>query len=449
MNEPKNKRENFEDIIEQSIDSVHSYDSEIINSNEDKVTSQKVAIIIFVFAIIALIWSSQAELEITVSTRGEILLNSDIEKVQHLEGGMLEELFIQPGDVVYKGQKIALLRSLDKVSELKTTKYEINQIKIEMIKFKSLITGESPDFSGFTDYQNTVDEQFNLWEVENNKNRTNDGLILYDIKHKTQLIKSMKHRIEMSDSQLEIINQQLRIKNQLYKEEMASYTDVLNMRVQKMNMAREIENLHESVLNESFLLDRLTKQLENTKYTRNNEYRTNLAKLGKDLIIKQNILPSISDKVERLYVYSPVDGTVDKVTYNYISAIISPGDSIADITPLRNKLHAQLKIARKDIGFVEKGQKVKLKFDAYNFAKYGVINGVITSVSRGSYEEKEEEFFLATLTIESDYLENSGVKYHLTPYMEFTADIKTGSRKVIDYALKPIMSALNESFNER
>ena len=193
----------------------------------------------------------------------------------------------------------------------------------------------------------------------------------------------------------------------------------------------------------------MSKQLENTKYTRNNEYRTNLAKLGKDLIIKQNILPSISDKVERLYVYSPVDGTVDKVTYNYISAIISPGDSIADITPLRNKLHAQLKIARKDIGFVEKGQKVKLKFDAYNFAKYGVINGVITSVSRGSYEEKEEEFFLATLTIESDYLENSGVKYHLTPYMEFTADIKTGSRKVIDYALKPIMSALNESFNER
>lgn len=449
MNEPQNKRDNFETIIEQSIDSIHSYDSEADKVEEDKVTSQKVAIIIFIFAIIALIWSSQAELEITTATRGEILLNSDIEKVQHLEGGMLEALFVQPGDLVYKGQKIAQLRSLDKTIELKSTQFEINQISIELIKFRSLISGETPDFKDFPNNPKTVNFQFNLWEVEHNKNRTNDGLIEYDIEHKTQLIKSMKNRIEMSQVQLEIINHQLRIKEQLYKEEMASYTDVLNMRVQKMNMAREIENLNESVLNEGFLLNRLSKQLENTIFTRNNEYRKNLAKLGKELILKENVLPSLSDKVERLYVYSPVDGTVDNLTYNYISAIISPGDSIADITPLNNTLHAQLKIPRKDIGFIEKGQKVKLKFDSYNFAKYGVIHGVIESISRGSYEEKEEEFFIATLNIDADYLESNGVKYYLTPYMEFTADIKTGSRKVIDYALKPIMSALNESFNER
>lgn len=449
MTDLNSKRENFEDIIEQSIDNVHSYDSESINSNDQKVTSQKVAVLIFIFSLIAIIWASQAELEITVSTRGEILLNSDIEKVQHLEGGMLEKLFVSPGDVVYKDQKIAQLRSLDKTSELKITQFEINQIKIEIIKYKALISTKTPDFSSFLDYQETANVQFNLWKVENNKNRTNDELILYDIKHKTQLIKSMKHRVDMSNAQLAIINQQLRIKEQLYKEEMASYTDVLNMRVQKMNMAREIENLHESLLNEDFLLDRLSKQLTNAKFTRNNEYSTNLASLDKELIIKKNLLPSISDKVNRLFVYSPVDGTVDNINYNYISAIISPGDSIADITPLHNSLHAELKIARKDIGFVEKGQKVKLKFDAYNFAKYGVINGVIKSVSRGSYEEKEEEFFIATLSIDADYLENKGVKYNLTPYMEFTADIKTGSRKVIDYALKPIMAALDESFNER
>ena len=443
------KNDRFEDIIEQSINSVHLDIESDLDSGENKVTTQKVAILIFIFAIITIVWASQAELEITVSTRGEILLNSDIEKVQHLEGGILEALYISPGDIVYKGQKIALLRSMDKTSELDVTLFEITQIRLERIKYESLISGKTPNFTQYTTYPDTVKAQYSLWEVENNKNVTGDGLFTHDIAHKKDMIASMKHRVVMSEEQLGIITQQLDIKEQLYKEEMASYTDVLNMRVQLMNMKREIENLHESVLNEGFLLDRLSKQLNNIRFTRNNEYRTKLVALDKEFSIKEKQLPTITDKVERLFIYSPVDGTVDKINYNYISAIISPGDSIADITPLNNTLHAEIKISKKDIGFIEKGQKVKLKLDSYNFAKYGVINGVISSVSRGSYEEKEEEFFLATITIEANHLELKGVNYYLAPYMEVTADIKTGSRRVIDYAIKPIMAALSESFNER
>jgi len=259
----------------------------------------------------------------------------------------------------------------------------------------------------------------------------------------------MNKRIVSSNTQLGLIQQQLSIKEALYKEEMASFVDVLNMRVQNMNMVREIENLHEAVLNEKFQLNRMKKQLVNTAATRNNMYLDKLTTIRKDLSIKQTQRIALSDKVSRLTVYSPVDGTVDKLNYNYISAIISPGDSIAEITPLKNALRGQIKIPRKDIGFIEKGQLVSLKLDTFNFANYGVINGVISSISRGSYTEEEDEFFLAEITIEKDYLMKKGVKYNISPYMEFTADIKTGTRRVIDYALKPIMAALEESFNER
>ncbi len=55
-------------------------------------------------------------------------------------------------------------------------------------------------------------------------------------------------------------------------------------------------------------------------------------------------------------------------------------------------MHAELKIPE-DVGFIEKGQEVKLKFDTYNFAKYGVISGQIASISRSSYEEQEQEYY--------------------------------------------------------
>jgi HlyD family secretion protein/adhesin transport system membrane fusion protein len=157
----------------------------------------------------------------------------------------------------------------------------------------------------------------------------------------------------------------------------------------------------------------------------------------------------VTDKVERLLVFSPVDGKVDKINFNYQSAVIPPGDSIADITPLNNEMHAEVKIPRKDVGFIEKGQEVKLKFDTYNFAKYGILSGNIESISRSSYEEKEQEYYIAKIKITENYLTRNQIQYYIAPYMEFTADIKTGSRKVIDYALKPIMTALDESFDER
>jgi len=230
---------------------------------------------------------------------------------------------------------------------------------------------------------------------------------------------------------------------------MASYVDVLNMKVQRMNMVREIENLDEATLNESYELIRLEKSLIDNRQSRNSEYQRLNTDVNKRLRVKQTQLPTIRDKVERLLVYSPVDGTVDKVHYNYISAVIAPGDSIADITPLNNTLHGEIKIPRKDVGFIEKGQAVKLKFDSYNFSKYGVVEGVISSISRSSYEDEDAQYYVAKVIMDNAYLDKGGKKYYLTPYMEFTADIKTGSRKVIDYALKPVITALDESFDER
>ncbi|MGF1804934.1 HlyD family type I secretion periplasmic adaptor subunit [Aliivibrio sifiae] len=440
---------NLDKIIEKSINNTHVERFNSTGTNETKVSTHKIFIILVIFALFFLIWSSQASIDITVSTRGEALLDSDVEKVQHLEGGILNEVYVSPGDLVFKGQKIALLTSKDRVSELSSTQYEITGLQIEQQKYNALINNNTPNFSSYIDFPELVETHSLSWEEENNRNRSSDELILHDIKHKQSLIASMLRRVKSSNSQLGLIKQQLKIKQQLFDEEMASYIDVLNMKVQHMNMVREIENLREAILNEEFQLTRLEKLLDDTQKARSTDYYAKLTEVNKQLKIKLTQLPTISDKVDRLLVFSPVDGTVDKVNYNYLSAIISPGDSIADITPLRNTLHAEVKIPRKDVGFIEKGQEVKLKFDAYNFAKYGVITGSISSISRSSYEEKEEEYYLATVNISQNYLERNGIKYHISPYMEFTADIKTGSRKIIDYALKPVMAALDESFDER
>ena len=412
-------------------------------------TTHKTMLAIFIAILILLVVVSQVQIDIVVSSRGELLLDTDIEKVQHLEGGILDSLLVSPGDKIYAGQPIARLKSVDRKSQLKSSTLDITAIEIELEKYNALIDNQEPNFARFSVTPNLVASGKKAWRQESSKNTSNQSLISFEIKHKTRLLSSMQRREKSSKQQLQLIQKQLEIKETLYKEEMASYIDVLNMQVQEMNMLREIENLDEAVLNEEFQQLKLYKQLDDLIANRNADYQSQINTLRKDLTLKQAQLPQHTDKVNRLTVYSPVDGVVDKIHFNYKSAVIPPGESIADITPIRNTLHGEAKISRKDLGFIEIGQKAKLKFDAYNFAKYGYITGTIASISRSSYKEEENEFYIATISVDKDFLEKSGAKYNLSPYMEFTADIKTGSRKMIEYAVKPVMSAIDDAFDER
>ncbi|ASI90951.1 HlyD family type I secretion periplasmic adaptor subunit [Vibrio mediterranei] len=409
----------------------------------------KALLLTFLVSMVLLVIASQARIDIVVSSRGELLLDSDIERVQHLEGGILDELLVKPGDVVYEGQPIAKLKSLDRNSLLSTNDSEVTQLEMDRLRYQGLISGQEPNFSEFSDFPKLVSLNVQAWTQENSKNQSSETLIEHDIEHKRNLVDSMKRRKQSSNNQLKLIRKQLGIKQTLYKEEMASYVDVLNMQVQESNMIREIENLDESIMNEKFQLERLDKQLADLVANRNSEYQAQITQIEKELNIKRIQRPQLSDKVDRLVVYAPVDGVVDKVHFNFRSAVIPPGESIADIAPLNNQLHGEAKIPRKEMGFVEVGQQVKLKFDTYNFSKYGFLSGTITSISRSSYEEEESEYYLAKILIDHDYLERSGTKYSLSPYMEFTADIKTGDRRVIEYAMKPVMSAIDDAFDER
>ncbi|MGR5269529.1 HlyD family type I secretion periplasmic adaptor subunit [Vibrio astriarenae] len=432
------------------------------SSSEDSVVDDKVVLsstmtpvhktllVIFLLLLITIIVASQARIDIVVSVRGELLLDSDIEKVQHLEGGILEELLVQKGDLVYEGQPIAQLKALERNTQLDTVNTEIVQLELDIIRYQSLLAMQEPNFSQYeSSFSEFVATNRNTWRQEFNKNLSNEQLISHDIDHKKALISSMKKRRKSSVNQLKLIRKQLDIKETLYKEEMASYVDVLNVQVQESNMVREIENLDESLMNEDFQLQKLAKQLTDLVENRNSEYQAQIIQARKDIRIKQLQQPQHSDKVDRLTVYSPIDGVVDKVHFNFKSAIVPPGESIADIAPLNNTLHGEAKIPRKEMGFVEVGQQVKVKFDTYNFAKYGFIQGTITSISRSSYEEEDTQFYLAAIELEKNFLERSGAKYNLSPFMEFTADVKTGSRRVIEYAAKPVMSAIEDAFDER
>ncbi|WEJ62610.1 HlyD family type I secretion periplasmic adaptor subunit [Thiomicrorhabdus lithotrophica] len=156
---------------------------------------------------------------------------------------------------------------------------------------------------------------------------------------------------------------------------------------------------------------------------------------------------------QRLALYqikAPIDGTVQQLATNTIGGVVTPAQELMVIASKNQQLEVEAMLLNKDIGFVHEGQNAEVKIDTFNFTKYGVIDAKITNISRDAVENKDLGLVYAMrLAIEKNnvYVDNQQVQ--LSAGMQVTAEIKTGTRRIIEYLLTPLLRYQNESIRER
>ncbi len=430
------------------------YDREVRTNTQENVVKErsndgvKRRSLLIIISLTLIVWLMFANLELVISARGEVIELRDVEKVQHLEGGIVDKIFVMEGEKVFQGQPLAVIKSFDSESQLEITMADMHDAEMEMERLLALIEDRKIDLEKFDENDQRRIDTEQSFLIESKKNHSKDRSTMFEIRQAKTTLLSMRQRLKSSLEQFELMQEKLGIKEQLYKEEIASYLDLIGLRIESMNMYREIQNLEEAIAQKDIELYSLEHRLVNERNIRNAEYMTKFTDSKKTYTQKKASLPAASDKVHRLTILSPIDGYVDKINYNYLSAVISPGESFAEIAPLQDSLLVEAKIMPKDIGHVEIGQFVRVKIDTFDFTKYGWIDGRVESISRYTQEEEKEKFYIAKVLLDKHFVSKNGVDYEISPAMEVTADIITGERKVVEYAVKPVVQMLEGAFNE-
>jgi hemolysin D len=104
----------------------------------------------------------------------------------------------------------------------------------------------------------------------------------------------------------------------------------------------------------------------------------------------------------------------------------------------------------RDIGFVEDGQPAEVKIDTFNFTRYGSIDGEIVDVSHdASTDEQLGLVYLTTVSLTRSSINVNDRLVNLTPGMSVTVEVQTGTRRVIEFFLSPLLRYQDESIRER
>jgi hemolysin D len=168
---------------------------------------------------------------------------------------------------------------------------------------------------------------------------------------------------------------------------------------------------------------------------------------------------------------APVDGVVQQLAIHTVGGVVTPAQSLLVVVPNDSRLEIEALVPNSDIGFVHPGQDAEIKVDTFNFTRYGLLHGQVLTVSQDAVirDRQQDRPNDRRLSIQSESSEPKGQELNygarislnrtkmqiddrmvnLSPGMAVTVEIKTGSRRILNYLLSPLIRYRQETLRER
>lgn len=374
----------------------------------------KSSVIIWIIGIgllVLLTWAWLFKLEEVSTGTGKIIPSSKEQVIQSLDGGILTKLNVKEGEIVERGQVLAQLDPTRFESNVGESESLLVSSRATSARLRAEVTGAPLVFP--------------------------EEVLKYPklVKEETALYQSRRANLQESVAGLEqallLVQQELEMTAPLVAKGAASEVEVLRLKRE----ANDLRNQMNDIRNQYYV-----------------NAREELSKANTDVETQQQVVRGKSDTLSRTVFKSPVRGVVKEIDVMTLGGVIPQNGKLMTIVPLDEKLLVEARISPRDIAFIRPDQEALVKITAYDYSIYGGLNGKVAMISPDTLrdEVKQDQFYYRVyIRTDSDKLSNNaGQEFNITPGMVATVDIRTGSKTVMDYLIKPF-NKVKEALRER
>ena len=380
---------------------------------------------IFGFAMV--FWSFFFEIDIVSNADGQIIPQGEVKTVQHLEGGIIDQILVKESEIVKKDQPLIVLAATASEVEVDEVQVQIDSQVIKSIRLEAEIN--SFDIPIFPD--NLVNERSAL------VNKSMELFISRQNAFEGDL-KELEAVIVQHQTSLDILIRQVEMSEELLEQKVINEYAYLNV-LKELNTAKG--KLEES-----------EEKKENIRNDFVQNARNELQIAQRDLSELNETIKALEDNLSRTSINAPVDGIVKNLFFVTEGGVIRHGEPILDIVPTKDNLIVEARLLDSDIGFVQPGQSAVVKLSSADSVNFGQIEATVTQISPDTEKDENDQrivFYKILLETEKNYFESKNKIYHLVPGVKVVASIHIGQRTVANYLLSPFIGTMGESFQER
>ena len=404
-------------------------------------STRKADIILYTIALfwlIALIWSSVASLEEVTRGEGRVIASSKMQIIQNLEGGIVEEIFVQTGDQVTASQPLIKLEDIKFKSELLSIKQNKAALEANINILSAESQGVTPKFNTTfeTNYPELVGRELELYAAR--KITHNESIEILEKKLKRLWVQS-----DAAKENLNLIEREKNIVEPLVKQGVEAEMELIRIK-QRMNEAES------NILQVEAEIEANNAQLKAEKSNFVEQAREKLQEVEKEYNNLVESLPAYEDRLDRTLVRAPMNAIVNRLLVNTVGGVIQPGSALIELVPVDDELVVEVEISPKDIAYVIVGQRASIKLTAFDFSKFGALDGYVTKVSADSLTKDDGSiWYLCQVSVPINMTTTMGKSIQIQTGMVAQVDIISGEKTVLEYLLQPVTKVANEAFRER
>ena len=374
-----------------------------------------------------------------VVASGEIEPAGEIQKIQHLEGGVIREVPVREGQRVKRGDVLMRLDEGELGTREQQTATRITNLTLEQRQLRQALGQIATNQFERTPTNPSPDVQRAYRDVQDQRAK----MFVRELRLADQRIATLQAKRREYLDEVALLKQQTQAYESLDKVGAIPHTTVLEAQRRIASTETQLAELGGSIREAQISRDDLRAKLKLDVYEK-------LAKVTSEKSELQSELRRESAEVERLQVRSPVDGIVKSFNVRVLGGVVAPGSVVAEVVPVGQELMAFTRVAPRDIGNVAVGQKVELKVQAYDYARYGTVSGTVASISAGTFQDEKtgDPYYKVLVALSQPHAGKDQTKNPLVPGMTLTADILTDRTSLLWYLLAPIKRGFGDAMHQ-
>ncbi|MEA5598437.1 HlyD family type I secretion periplasmic adaptor subunit [Rivularia sp. UHCC 0363] len=383
---------------------------------------------------IILPWSMLSKVDETGSARGRLEPQGKTHRLDAPVTGKVAAIKVKEGQTVRSGQIL-----LELESELTRTELQQAQAKLEgqynRINQLQLLKNQLKISLNTQQSQNQASYAEQLAQIDQIRQRLSSNKQVYDLekgrlklaKNEVQRYRYLLQNGAISKSKLEEIEGAMFERQGLLEQAQSNIQEATTELAKQESANQRIKRTGELALLES------QKQVK--------ELQSQIVDVQSEISQTKKQIESLQFQLKQQTLRAPIDGTIFQLSIDNAGTVVQPGQMITQIAPQGAPLIFRAEMPSQESGFLRLGMPVKLKFDAYPFQDYGLVEGKLRWISPDSKvvetAQGKVEIFELEIALEQTYIQSGNKPITLTPGQTATAEVVVRQRRVIDFVLDP------------
>ncbi len=408
---------------------------------------------IFSFFIFFIIWANMAQLDEVTRGDGKIIPSSDVQALQSLDPGIVEEFLVKEGDVVKKGQVLVRLRDIEAASDLGANRARYLGLLAAITRLQAEAAGkEKFEFPEEVkrDAPKSVIEELNSFRANMLQLAGQMNVLQKQLIQRKQELDELNSRIKDLKGVIHLQRREMNMIKPLVEKGSAPKLELLQLERGIKERLSELNGLTSSLPRAKSAIEEAKARIEDALQTAKTEAQAELASKLNELNEIKERLSGLEERKVRKEMKSPVDGTIQEITVSTVGGVVRAGEDLIKIVPKDDQLIVEARIKPSDRAFIYPGQQAVIKITAYDFSIYGGLKGELLDISADTIEDEQgNPFYRVRLRTYEKELKRKGEILPIIPGMVTSVDILTGKKTVMQYLIKPFIKTLDNAMNER